>query len=155
MKTEAPPTDVVKFANAAKFGRSGHLTCDFVLETDIGTPINRMLDPDYWRTIASRPDLSSGSIIRVLSESPPVFLELLVRRVNAFAKLVDVVPLRRVDLPDANAGAGDDGLPPNHSIRYLGPASKWTVLRESQVLKSGFESKAEALEFTRQLGRAA
>ena len=148
--TQDQPT----FAESKHFGPLGQFAGRFTHQAALGTLPDRTLDSDYLRNVVGPcPQLAAGSIIDVICEGPAYYEELLVRSVNRMAHLVDVVRLRLVELPDANVGALDDGLPANHSVRYLGPASKWSVLRGSQAIKDNFENRAEALAFAKDLGR--
>lgn len=123
---------------------------EYAAQAEEGTPWDRVLASDFWGNCTSR--LRRGNRIIVTCENPPWFVELLVR--EASPTFVAVALLRHLDLPaPAHASDGDEGLPNGHSIKFLGPAELWAVLRGTQVLKKGLQSKGAAVSYLHDLSR--
>lgn len=56
---------------------------------------------------------------------------------------VRLAKLREVKLPELHPRVLDN-LPENHSVEFMGPVRLWCVLRGSDVIRQGFQSKTEA-----------
>jgi len=108
-----------------------------------GVTRERLLDSDYWATVAEM--LVPYDKLYVVAEDRSYFAELLV--LEAGRGYASVVELAYHPLP-ALLVTGD-GLPPNHRIEHQGPDSLYAVIRTSDgvVLGKGFPSKQDALAF--------
>lgn len=108
-----------------------------------GTPRERLLDSDFWATIAER-FLAYDKITCVFEDSS-AFCELLV--VASGRGYCKVVELTWHPLPTLICS--DTDLPANHTIEHNGPSDLYVVRRLSDnvILGKNFSSRQDALAF--------
>lgn len=124
----------------------------WVVDLPPGTTVERVLEAEFWTHVGA--SLGRGDIIRCIDESVGLFCELLVRegRESSRSGFVTVSLLRTVDL--APITPHEDGLPAGHTAQWLGESQKWAAMRGAQILRSGFDSKGEVMQYFGNLARA-
>lgn len=103
-----------------------------------GTTLEQILNPEYWSHIAKN-RLRIYDLIEVLVEDGSAYYELLV--VSVGRTEAHVALKLQMDLQTVAQGALS---PSDYSIKWSGPHTKHRVLRGTDVIKDGFESKEYA-----------
>lgn len=144
-KSKPLPRTAMKFAEAARQS--------FVVDLPAGTSEEKILEPDFWRTCGAT--MGRGDLIDAIDEAGCVLYRLMVRegRESSATGYVSLTLLQKVELVPIAVGI-DDKLPPGCVAKWLGESQKWGALRNSQVMKAGFDTKQAALKYFGDLAQA-
>jgi hypothetical protein len=134
---------------------AGMVHSDWYATPEPGTPFERLLEGDFWALHAKK--LRRLARIHVVDDAEGYVAELIVRDGGAYHTQMSV--LRKVALPKLNASDAES-LPLGYSVTFLGPEKLWAAQRTNgdgavQVLRSGFVSKARAMDHVIGLGMSA
>lgn len=103
-----------------------------------GTTLEQILKPEYWSHVAKN-RLRIYDLIEVLIEDGSAYYEFLV--VSVGRTEAHVALKSQMDLHKVSQGVL---TPSDYSIKWSGPHTKHRVLRGTDVVKDGFESKEHA-----------
>lgn len=111
-----------------------------VVTPEAGTPIEVVLSPDYWSTVAM--NMTPWDRIEVRAEDGAYYAELLVLSCDRNWAKVKLLSKHSLTAEDT---IPDPGVQTHHQIKWRGPHHKWSVVRNSDnaVLKDKME-KGEA-----------
>lgn len=129
-------------ANALVIAESRRVVHHLVLPP--GTCLEDLSLPDYWSQAA--PKLHKRDLVEVEPVDQSWWALLLCTEVGAEHARMAV--LQRVDLPSLQVSVDD--LPLGHAVNFLGPRRRWCAMRDTTILRPGFNTKSEAAAWLRE-----
>ncbi len=150
----ALPRKIRLSPHANRFNLREYRVQDWFVTPEIGTNVEDMLNPEYWAHVAGR--MKPLDNIEVYAEDGSFFARLIVlscNRVQANVQLLFAHKLGGDEAVDVTKSVDD-----SNSLEYGwgGPVGKHRVVRKSdkQIIKDGFTSKQEALDYIRDYSQA-
>lgn len=132
----------VVILNPQRMGLREERRQDWVVNAEMGTKIEDVLDPQYWAHIAKQ--ITEYARIEVLEETGEWLLDLLV--INKGPNWAQVHVLHRFELVQRS-----DLMPAalKHEVVWKGPQLKWCVIRiaDSEAIQKELASKIAAGEW--------
>lgn len=125
----------------SQFNLAEHQRSVYEIVPEAGTTFEEILHPDYWAHVAKHLRPWCRIEIRYDAADSAYFAELVVRAADHITAKVAV--LRKIDLRgDASAPAAE--APEGYVVKERGK-NGWCVLRGTEVVKTGFQTREQAL----------
>ncbi len=122
-----------------RFGEAEFKRHDFVVDAEIGTTVEQLMDPAFWSHVSQQMDPFDHIEVRSEDGAWIVYLVVLFAERNYARVAVD-----RIIRIEQNTEAPAASL--KHRVEWKGPHYKFAVIRisDAQMLEKGFKTKFEA-----------
>lgn len=121
---------------------SVHANTEYVAKIPAGTPLDEVLKPEYWASVAPTRNWEFGDTISLKPYDGRYWAKLLV--LDAGPSWLKVQVIQFVEVEPAERGEENDF--PGYRIEWQNITTKFAIIRESdkEVLRSGFKTKHSA-----------
>lgn len=143
LEAEEPTREVKPLAYRDLVIAESHRVEHFITLPE-GMQLEDLSLPEVWGAVAHK--LHVHDTVEVSDAKSTFWAELLVREVGK--SHAEVTILRKVDLKPLYETSDD--LPLGHSVRFIGSKQRWSIFRGNQIIKTGFNSKGEAIQWARE-----
>lgn len=121
----------------------------WVANIETGVPYEAVLKPAFWAHVAHK--FTKFDTIAVRAEDGAYYAELLVvvpLKADTVVKELVHVELEIVREPGTEMDVGE------FKVSFHGPTVKWRVSRDKRVMRDGFNSSAEAIQWAKDYSKA-